>query len=209
MVNLPSIPDLIKRTKALAALDLIMSPEWEYRYYSFNAKWGAGVQMASMRNGSGDDWFLIFHEDGWAGLKGLTHESDAWSEGGPKLAAALQSVIPAALRTFAIEPAFSWNQTSFAYFREAFAKSWTRANDLISIAQMDASEGDVLSVLCVGPEAYVTFAKDYYEVEIPLETVTRIHDLAPMNHEMVKSLNPEVSLEDIETELREEIGYPI
>jgi hypothetical protein len=209
MVDLPSIPELIKRTKALAALDLIISPEWEYRYYSFNAKWGVGEQIASMRNGSGDDWFLIFHEDGWAGLKGLTHESDAWSEGGPKLSAALQSVIPSALREFATEPAFSWNQTSFAYFREASSKGWTRANGLTSYSGLDASEGDVLSVLCVGPEAYVTFARDYYEVEVPLEIATRIYNHAPMTCEVVKSLNSEVSLEDIETELREEIGYPV
>jgi hypothetical protein len=209
MVDLPSIPELIQRTKALAALDLIMSPEWQFRYYSFNAKWAAGEQMASMRDGSGDDWFLVFHQDGWSGLKGLTHESDAWSEGGAELSAALQAVIPSSFKTFATEPAFSWDQTSFAYFREASAKGWTRANDLTPFAQLDASEADVISVFGVGPEAYVTFASEYYEVEIPLKTVTKIYSLAPITREMVKSLNPAISLKDIATELREGIGYPV
>ncbi len=80
MTSLPSIPELLVRTKALAALDLVLSPEWEYRYYSFNAAWSPNEQMASMRNGSGDEWWLVFHADGWAALKGLDHESEAWSK---------------------------------------------------------------------------------------------------------------------------------
>jgi hypothetical protein len=208
MGDLPSIPALIRRTKALAALDLIMSPEWEFRYFSFNCKWADDEQMASMRDGSGDDWFMVFHKDGWGGLKGLTHESHAWSEGGGELSAALQSVIPSALGTFATEPAFSWHQTSFAYFHETSAKKWTRANDLTPFAGLDPAEGDVISVFDVGPDAYVTFAKDYYEVEIPLKTVTKIYELAPITRDIVKSLNPAVSLKDIEAELREGIGYP-
>ncbi|RBP37357.1 hypothetical protein DES53_11495 [Roseimicrobium gellanilyticum] len=152
MDDLPSIPALIQRTKALAALDLIMSPEWAFRYFSFNCTWAAGEQMASMRDGSGDDWSLVFHKDGWSGLKGLTHESDAWSEGGAELSAALQSVIPPTLRTFASE---------------------------------------------------------YYEVEIPLKVVTKIYTLAPITREMVKSLNPAITLKDIQAELRDGIGYPV
>ncbi len=48
-------------SRSLAMLDAIMSPEWEYRYFSFNANWDAslGERMASMRNGSGDEYFAI------------------------------------------------------------------------------------------------------------------------------------------------------
>jgi hypothetical protein len=44
--DLFSIGDLIRQSKALAMLDAILSPEWEYRYYSFNSKWGPGEMMA-------------------------------------------------------------------------------------------------------------------------------------------------------------------
>ena len=56
MVNLPHPEEILKRSRALAALDLILSPEWEDRYYSFNSRWDSNEMMASMRNGSGDEW---------------------------------------------------------------------------------------------------------------------------------------------------------
>ena len=51
---LPAIEILRKLTQSLAMLDAIVGREWDYRYYSFNSKWGAGEWMASMRNGQGD-----------------------------------------------------------------------------------------------------------------------------------------------------------
>ena len=41
--NLEGLPDVtrLKRLlQSLAMLDAILMPEWEYRYYSFNAHWG-------------------------------------------------------------------------------------------------------------------------------------------------------------------------
>jgi hypothetical protein len=72
--KLPDIPSLRRLTRALAMLDAILSPEWEYRHYSFDAHWAEGETMASMRNGSGDEWFALFCPAG-AVLKGLAHES--------------------------------------------------------------------------------------------------------------------------------------
>jgi hypothetical protein len=57
---LPDVPSLKKLSQSLAMLDAILSPEWEYRYYSFNSKWAPGERMASMRNGSGDEYFILF-----------------------------------------------------------------------------------------------------------------------------------------------------
>ncbi len=51
---LSTIERLRKLSQALATLDAILCPEWQYRYYSFNAQWDVGEMMASMRNGSGD-----------------------------------------------------------------------------------------------------------------------------------------------------------
>jgi hypothetical protein len=72
--DLPSIDDLIRLSKGLAMLDAILSPEWEYRYYSFDSKWRPGVLMASMRNGSGDGVFILFDKHG-AAIKGFDHEA--------------------------------------------------------------------------------------------------------------------------------------
>ena len=55
-------------------LDAIIMPEWDYRYYSFNSKWSAGQEMASMRNGQSDAWFCVFSDVG-VFFKGFDHES--------------------------------------------------------------------------------------------------------------------------------------
>ena len=52
-VVLPAPADLERICKGIAALDAMMSDDWEGRYYSFDASWNkrAKHRMASMRNG--------------------------------------------------------------------------------------------------------------------------------------------------------------
>jgi hypothetical protein len=97
--SLPDIEGLRKLTQSLAMLDAIMSPEWEYRYYSFNSKWGEGEMMASMRNGSGDEYFILFNSHG-AILKGFDHESamSPWSAEEEKVWPGIFDGVPLSLR---------------------------------------------------------------------------------------------------------------
>ena len=62
--------------KALAMLDAVMSPDWTYRYFLYDSKWGAPAdeRMASLDNGSGDGYFLVFSSTGNF-LKGFDHEA--------------------------------------------------------------------------------------------------------------------------------------
>jgi hypothetical protein len=53
--RLPDIPVVRDRSRSLAMLDAILSPQWAYRYYSFNGSRGPAQELALMRNGSGDD----------------------------------------------------------------------------------------------------------------------------------------------------------
>lgn len=58
--DLPSIDEVKRRSQALALLDAILMPQWEFRYFSFNCNWdGSGNEMmASMKDGSGGEYFL-------------------------------------------------------------------------------------------------------------------------------------------------------
>lgn len=51
---IPAAKQLERLLVALATLDAILSPEWQFRYYSFNKDWdnSKGHRMGSMRNGS-------------------------------------------------------------------------------------------------------------------------------------------------------------
>ncbi len=208
MVPLPPLTDAMHRMQALAALDLILSPEWQYRYYSFNAQWSPGQRMASMRNGCGDEWWMVQHESGWGALKGLNHESEAWDQGRIQISEALQALVPATHGDFAIEPAFCWPTTSFAYIYHPATLSWTRANDDTEFADLDAGEHGLLSLLMSPPEAYVAFAAAYYELEIPPDLVAHLYAHRPVTQEIVTALNPAVALADIATEFFDEIAYP-
>ena len=45
--GLPDVTRLKQLLRSMAMLDAILMPEWEYRYYSFNAQWGEGETMGS------------------------------------------------------------------------------------------------------------------------------------------------------------------
>lgn len=74
----PDIATLRRRSQSLAMLAAMMSPEWESRYFSFASRRAPGEEMASMRNGSGDDplpqragKFLHERRVGWSVLEVL------------------------------------------------------------------------------------------------------------------------------------------
>jgi hypothetical protein len=207
-MKLPEPAILLTRCRALAALDLILSPEWEYRYYSFNSKWSPGEMMASMRNGCGDEWWMVFSDAGWTALKGVAHEFPAAEEGGEDLSLSLQSACPASIQSFAQEAAFRWDDTGFCQFHLDDGKGWQRANDLTSFPHLETGEEELLRHLAGDASDYLRFAADYYELELPLDAVQHVFDLKPITPDLVARLNPETDWDEIAEELYEEIGYP-
>lgn len=71
---LPDIDALQRRCRAVAMLDAILSPEWVYRVYYSTAEWGGGDAATEIRDGSGNDCFIVFTPNG-AFIKGYDHES--------------------------------------------------------------------------------------------------------------------------------------
>ena len=73
---LGSLATVERVAQSIALLDAILSPEWQYRFFSFNAGWDSArhERMASMRDGSGDEYFAVFSPVGGI-LKGFAHES--------------------------------------------------------------------------------------------------------------------------------------
>ena len=208
MPLLPPIDQLLRRCRALAALDLILSPDWQYRYYSFDSRWSEGQLMASMRDGCGDEWWIVFHRSGWAALKGLGHESPAWSQHRDRLSSALQRAIPTDLTGFSTEPAFRWDTTSFAYYHSADAAAWIRVNDITAYSSADAGDAQLLAHLVGQPSDYATFAADYYETDVDERIVAEVFSLQPITTTILSSLNPSTSLQELSEELYGQIQYP-
>lgn len=203
--KLPSIENLRRLTKSLAMLDTIICPEWEYRYYSFNSRWGSGEEMASMRNGCGDDWFLLFDQFG-AALKGFAHEYPLASDN--SYAAEIQKVVPVCFSSFLHEPAFSMTSATFCLWRRYSHTEWNVVvppSGRLSPEQDGSAE--LLGILNQNPETYREWAENYFELKIPLAAVGAIYNHQPLNQELVSMLNPDLSLLSASADA-DEIGYP-
>jgi len=193
--KLPGIEDLRRLTKSLAMLDAILSPDWEYRFYSYNAKWGPGEEMASMRNGCGDDWFLLFDGNG-AALKGCVHEYPLADD--RAFAALIQEVVPPAFSSFLKEPAFSMERATFCLWRSFSDPAWNvvRPRDG-AISPEDDGSWQLLDILDNAPATYHAEAEACHERAIPLAAVKAIYRHEPLTEQLVERLNPDCSLADL------------
>ena len=163
--------------------------------------------MASMRNGSGDEYFILFNPYG-AIIKGFAHESlmsPYATKSGSPWAGVLDSV-PNEFKDFLSEPAFSIESTTFCIWRRYTDSSWQVGKiDYPLDDNPDGSE-DLLSILDKQPSAYKEFAEYYYEKQVVLSAVEHIYQHKALTSEIVAALNADVSLDTLKSDI-EEIGY--
>jgi hypothetical protein len=208
---LPNIPELEKISLSIAVLDAVMSPEWQYRYFSFDRRWGGGSEerMASARNGQGDEYFLVFGPMG-AFMMGFDHESQM-SPCQQKSRTVWPGVLDKVPKVFSAqlaEPAFSMGNTTFCVWRTTADLSWQRGD--IEFPPGDDPDGseNLLWMLDGRPGTYAQFCKEYYERQVDIATVTSVYAHSPLTEGLVKVLNPEASWLEIAAEC-EKMGYSI
>lgn len=208
--RLPDIETVRRWSQSLALVDAILSPEWEYRYFSFDAGWAADQEMASMRNGSGDEYSITFAPVG-AYVRGFDHESDM-SPFAQSPAAVWPGVIddvPVELEEFVAEPAFSDEgvpRATLCLWRRSDDAEWQHGSVTFpSGADPDGADW-LFEQLDGQPDTYRRFALDYYEKEIDLAAISHIYRHEPVSDEIVSALNPQLSLSDITDDLHG-IGY--
>ncbi len=205
---LPDIGSLKALMQSLAVLDSIMSPdEWDMRYFSFDAKWGGGQEMGSMRNGSGDELFAFFNRSGCL-LKGFVHESpmSPYRDNPPSIWPGLLEDVPNSFSAALVEPAFSMSDITFCIWRLHDEKKWSTGQIKFPRSTDPDGSGYLLEFLDGKPKTYKTFAEDYYETELPIDSIQHIYQHLPLTAEIVESLNPDATLRTIAKDLKE-IGY--
>lgn len=191
--SLPNIGTCKKIFQSVATLDTILSPEWEYRYYSFNSVWNKDEMMASMRDGQGSNFFALFNNSGLM-IKGFDNYL------GRKSVDEVYRKVPLELKNFLQEPAFTIDLVTFCV--------WNTNKHWVSSINYQPAELDLLKVLTFGPEGYWEWAKNYYEIEIPLIDICNIFKFEPLTQEAVRRINPNAELTDIVEDIKE-INYPI
>lgn len=207
--NLSPLPDIHKLKsllQAMAILDAIIMPEWEFRCYSFNAHWDANEMMGSMRNGEGDNFFALFNSAGCF-LKGYVHDCPMAAK--KSLAAQLYQSVPDAFAAAVNEPAFMTQEVTFCIWRQYTDAEWFASTDNLRAYKQSDPDGSLylLSPLDGEPQMYITWAESYFERVIDRSVVEHIYQLQPLTDKLVHQLNPENSLELLAADIKE-IGYP-
>ncbi len=215
--QLLGISDLKRLLQSLSVLDLIMSPEYQDRYYSFDSHWGENETMGFMNNGSGDCFIALFNSAGCF-INGSAHEYPLFLfRGGrmfrdrkmrkqwKRILKKVPSEFSSAFSDSRLK--FTMMSRSFCFWRFYDNGSWIcNVPDTDRTRDPDGSEF-LLRLLDPDPRCYQVFAKEYYEEDIPLSPICHIYGHAPLTQEVIDLLNKEVKLDAIEDELLR-IGYP-
>ncbi|MFF7530232.1 hypothetical protein ACFZB2_14215 [Streptomyces bobili] len=211
--RLPGIADLRDRCRSLAMLDAILSPEWEFRYHSFSTAWADGQEAASMRNGSGDEYTVVFCAAG-AYVRGFGHETpmNPYGNDGEPWPGVLDEV-PERFKPFVEEPAFTDEDgvpvVTACLWRETTDDRWHHGTLDFPTDSADPDGSTSLFELLAdpSPRAFQRFAEDYYEVPVDVAAVSDVYALRPLRQELVSSLNADVTLADLAKDITD-IGYP-
>lgn len=198
---LPNAAELKRICKALAVLDAINSPEWEYRYYSYDANWAEGEEALLMRDGQGDEMQILFRAEGCV-INGLMHEYDQPDK------AQIARGLPAYFDEFIFgEPVSSIGTTFCLWYTSAHG--WQTG----VIEDEDNGSEELLSMLDGYPETYAEWADEYYGEDTdrsPLDVaaVAQVYRGENLNKALVMNIVEEVEdwpqlAEDVQA-----IGYP-
>jgi hypothetical protein len=210
MSLLPDVDGLRHTLQSMALLDAILCPDWAGRYYSFNCRWSPGAQLGSMRNGSGDDFFAHFSAAGcW--LKGFAHEYplSPYRDGSRRVWPGVLDEVPAEFAACLREPAFSVSDVTFCIWRRSSEETWQIGHIQFPAHHPDPDGSEfLLSILDGNPETYQAWAEDYFERDVALAAVQQIYRSAPLSGAIVRQLNPDISLAELATDIRE-VGYPL
>ena len=182
-----------EKMKILALSDAILSPDWEYRYFSYNSNWSNAEEMASLRDGCGGEWFLWL-TDNLAGYKCLSPE-----DGLMQNLDEIKNKIPNNYNSFITEPAFSMDTATCLWLLQdsEWQKHGLQVKHLINL-------DDIISW---SAEDYHTFAVEYYEMEIDIKNIENLFSNL-FTEELALELNPEIDILELRKEISE-IGYKI
>jgi hypothetical protein len=208
---LPGVATLRRRCRALAMLDAILCPDEEARHYGFNTSWGPGAEIAEMRNGSGDEFHIVFGPAG-VFLRGFDHESVmSPARNDEELWPGVADSVPAAFAPLLDEPAFGWGAQFYAtvcVWRETGDDRW-HAGDIAYPPGDDPDGADHLFAILLDdtPATYRAFAESSYQVPVDPAVVNDVFALTPLTDALVRRLNPQLTVGKLADDI-EAIGYP-
>ncbi|TDD14266.1 hypothetical protein E1218_33320 [Kribbella turkmenica] len=207
--RMPDLPTVKRVSRALAVLDLVLNDADSLGCFSFDARWSETEEAALMRDRSGNEYSIVFSPEG-AFAYGFDHESpmSPWvneSKPWPGLIDQVPDVFASARDEQVFWDPIGAPRATVAFWRTTADTEW-RCGPVEGVDK-DGADG-LFEVLADGrPEAYLTFAEDYYAVALDLEPIRHVYALMPLTEYVVTSLNRQRRLPDLAGGIAE-IGYP-
>jgi hypothetical protein len=205
---MPDVGTVRRVSRALAVLDLVLNEDPSTRYFQFDARWSETEEAALMRDGSGNEYSMVFSPDG-AFAYGFDHESPMSPYvNDHKPWPGLVDGVPEVFHGARDEKAFSDDgvaRATVCFWRTTTEAAWRCGP--VENAQADGADWLFELVADGRPEAYLTFAEEYYELALDLEPIRHVYALMPLTEYVVTVLNPQRQLSDLAEGIAE-IGYP-
>ncbi|MEV4443121.1 hypothetical protein AB0K09_29760 [Streptomyces sp. NPDC049577] len=207
---LPDPDALLARCRAFAVLDAVFQPA--YRRHGFSPAWRDGVALASMDNGSGDLYAVVFDPAG-VFLYGFDHESDAtpWREEPRAHWPGLLEGLPAALAHYADEPVFQLDEffdATVCAWRETGASAWGCGPVVFEEGETDGADWLFGTLANGSAEAYAADAEDYFGRSVDRAAVAAVLGGGPLTRDVVAALNPAADYGAPAAEAAA-MGYPV
>ncbi|MGN9805039.1 hypothetical protein [Micromonospora sp. L32] len=169
-----------------------------------------------MRNGSGEEYNIVFTADG-AFIRGTYSDSPMHMHTGGRLWPGLLDGLPAQFEPLVREPAFCYEdgtmEATFLLWRSVTDDRWHAGNE-IDFSPADEEEVDpdgswLLDILCDEiVDEYIQHAQEVYEVDLDRGAVEHIVALRPLTDAVVRVLNPDGRMADLR-ERAAELDYPV
>ncbi len=206
--------DLRKYLKAMAVLDVVMTPKKQAWLRRVNVSSIGKAHAFVIDNGSGDELVVIFTENG-ALIKGFDHESeynqfaaDEWDD------AFFEHTFSGLPEEFAgLLDEDGRDNTTFCMWCMDDSDMWIRNEQEKKDDDDDEDDEDeddddggksyLLLYVRKTPEDWCNWAKDYYETEIASDVVKKVYNGDPLTEEDVVKLNPERNAKEVFSELEE------
>ncbi|MGO4456597.1 hypothetical protein AB4039_04605 [Streptomyces sp. M-16] len=209
--RLPDVPVLRDVCRSIAMLEAVLNPSGD-RYYSFSRDWSETEEIASMRNGSGDEFDIIFAAAG-AYVRGFDHESPMSPYVDDEPWPGVVDSVPGVFQAYVEEPAFTdegMPVVTACIWREMGSDSWQAGEITFPEGHADPDGSGWLFQLLTEPtpEAFQRFAEDYYETTIDINALRHVYAQQPLTRELITSLNSGVDMAHVVREAAA-IGYAI
>jgi hypothetical protein len=193
-------------------LDAIWSPTGD-RDHRFADRWRPNQGLAYWDDISGDLYYIRFDDVG-AIIKGHAHESAMWAsivESGRPYPGVLEG-IPEEFVDFRPEPPWAIEDfggfTTFCIWRRYTDPAWQVGPVELPPDPYADGSSDLLRLLDGDADSYRAWAEDYYDRPVARWAVEHIYAHLPIDEEVVRALNPQLSLMDLADDASD-IGCPM